>query len=66
MLRLVISKGDTKMTAQTIMHHIAKIEADTAEMNAAELAGDKMTADMIFDAICFRKAILAKHGVVIV
>lgn len=54
------------MTRATIEFHARTIQQQTAEMEAAEAAGDKMTAAMIWDAIKFRKAVLAKQGVVIV
>lgn len=54
------------MTAATIKFHAATIAKLTAEMEAAAAEGDVMTAEMIFDAICFRKKLLAKYGVVIV
>ncbi len=54
------------MKAHEIERHARKIEADTAEMDAAHEAGEYDTANMIWDAIKFRKKMLAKHGVVIV
>lgn len=54
------------MNAATIQFHAKTIEANTNEMNAAAAAGDRMTVDMIAEAIRFRKAILAKHGVVVI
>ena len=54
------------MTASTIAFHAASIAKDTLEANAAFAAGDSSTGSMILDAIKFRRAMLAKHGVVIV
>jgi len=54
------------MTAATIKFHADAIAKDTAEANAAFAAGDNNTGAMIMDAIKFRRAMLAKRGVVIV
>ena len=54
------------MTAATIAFHTAAIAKDTAEANAAFASGDSATGAMIVDAIKFRRAMLAKRGVVIV
>jgi hypothetical protein len=54
------------MTAETIKFHAAAIAKDTAEANAAFATGDNNTGAMILDAIKFRRAMLAKKGVVIV
>lgn len=53
------------MTKATIQFHAKTIEKQITEMEAAEAAGDNMTAAMIWDAICFRKKMLAAQGVVI-
>ena len=54
------------MTAATIQFHADSLAKDTAEANAAFAAGDSNTGAMILDAIKFRRAMLAKRGVVIV
>ncbi len=54
------------MTRQTIEFHAAMITKDTAEMEAAYAAKDTDTGAMIWDAIKYRKAMLARRGVVIV
>ena len=54
------------MTKATIAFHVTAIAKDTAEANAAFAAGDSNTGAMIMDAIKFRRAMLAKRGVVIV
>lgn len=54
------------MTKATIAFHATAIAKDTAEANAAFAAGDSNTGAMILDAIKFRRAMLAKRGVVIV
>lgn len=54
------------MTAALIQFHAKTIQTQTAEMEAAEAAGDQVTAAMIGDAIKFRKSVLAKAGVFII
>jgi len=54
------------MTTATIKFHIDTIAKFTAEMETAEAAGDQMTAGMIWDAIVYRKKLLASLGVVII
>jgi hypothetical protein len=54
------------MTAATIKFHAAAIARDTAEMEAAYAANRGDEARMIWDAIKFRREMLAKRGVVIV
>lgn len=54
------------MNAATIEFHAKTIAAQTKEMITAEADGDKMTAEMLAEAIRFRKAILVQRGVVII
>lgn len=54
------------MTTREIEFHAQTITKQVAEMEAAEAAGDKVTAGMLWDAIKFRKQVLAKRGVVVV
>ena len=54
------------MTLATIAFHAAAIAKDTSEASAAFADGDSNTGAMILDAIKFRRAMLAKKGVVIV
>lgn len=54
------------MTKAIIQFHAKAIANQTAEMEAATEAGDMVTAGMIWDAIQFRKVVLAKHGVFVV
>ena len=54
------------MNAATIQFHAKAIARDTKEMEAAYAANRGDEARMIWDAIKFRRAMLAKEGVVIV
>jgi len=54
------------MNAATIQFHAIAIARDTKEMEAAFADDRADDARMIWDAIKFRRAMLAKKGVVIV
>ena len=54
------------MTAATIKFHAYAIAKDAAEAETAFANGDNTAGAMILDAIKFRRAMLARRGVVIV
>lgn len=54
------------MSRTEVQFHAKTIERQIVEMEAAEAAGDTMTAEQLWDAIKFRKQALAKRGVILV